>query len=413
MPWWLVFGVWALLGGVFWLQVSISEREGEWRTLALDWGPWLLMAPLVIWLATRLPIEQRTWRWTIPLHVLFSLALILALGAAMWKIVPQFRPLRIGRDIMTMPMPPPEGLPAPDEFPREHGFRAEGGPPMPPTGPGEGRGVGGPRRDFMIVTRGPGGPGSANRPVLQFFILARGRSQLLFYWSLVAMAHAVRYHRRSVQREKEALAAETRLAEARLIALQAQLQPHFLFNTLNAISSLVYTKPAAADSMICSLSDLLRRVLVVSKLREVPLADELSMTRSYVAIQQVRFSESLEVHWDVPENLANAAVPTLLLQPLVENAVVHAVEAQNGRGAITVRVALKDSHLHFDVTDSGAGKSAPPKRGPDKPVGIGLSNTRERLQALYGANHRFDFSFEPGAGARVHIEIPYRPMENR
>jgi LytS/YehU family sensor histidine kinase len=228
---------------------------------------------------------------------------------------------------------------------------------------------------------------------------------------LLAVTHAVAYQRKSVLREKQALAAETRLAEARLMALQAQLHPHFLFNTLNAISSMVYDKPSAADAMICALSELLRRVLQASTKREVSLKDEIALARSYVAIQQVRFGDALEVIWDLPEATSQAAVPTLLLQPLIENAVVHAVEAENGHGKIVVRAEKSGEQLNLMVQDTGSSVQwSQETPSQEKSTGIGLSNTRARLAELYGENHLFRFTQEPGAGAKVEISIPFRQI---
>lgn len=228
---------------------------------------------------------------------------------------------------------------------------------------------------------------------------------------LLAVTHAVAYQRKSVLREKQALAAETRLAEARLMALQAQLHPHFLFNTLNAISSMVYEKPSAADAMICALSELLRRVLQASTKREVSLKEEIALARSYVEIQQVRFGDALEVIWDVPEVTSQAAVPTLLLQPLIENAVVHAVEAENGHGKIVVRAEKSGEQLNLVVQDTGSSAQwAQEVPTQEKSTGIGLSNTRARLAELYGENHLFRFTQEPGAGAKVEIGIPFRSI---
>jgi sensor histidine kinase YesM len=149
-------------------------------------------------------------------------------------------------------------------------------------------------------------------------------------------------------------------------------------------------------------------VLAVSTRREVLLAEEIEMAKNYVAIQQVRFSESLQVHWKIAESVLYCTVPTLLLQPLIENAVVHAVE-HNGAGTITVQADKRGSRLVVDVTDTGPGAPTDEPSTPAKSTGIGHANTRERLAALYGEDHVFQFSFEPGAGARVHIEIPFRP----
>lgn len=405
VPGWLLLCVWVMILAICLLQISLAERSGEWRIVALDWGPWLLLAPLIIWLSARWPIEQKTWRWTVPVHIALSLLVTASLATLAWQSVmmrftgnPRFREFIIQQPA-SRSAPPPNPVPGePGDVPPPHEMEL----PPPPNG------------EFGVTTsRGPVGQGFGQRRLfpprrapIVVMALTRGRGTIFFYWALLAMTHAVTYHRRSVLRERRALAAEARLAEARLTALQAQLQPHFLFNTLNTISALVYDKPAAADEMICSLSDLLRRVLAASNRREVPLAEEISMARSYAAIQRVRFSEILEVRWEIPDDLGRAAVPTLLLQPLVENAVVHAVELGNRPCAITIRASRAGARLAIDVVNTGPGAAPSPEA--DKGLGIGLSNTQARLKELYGSDHVFNFALDPSGGAAVHIEVPYR-----
>ncbi|HEX2101198.1 MAG TPA: histidine kinase, partial [Candidatus Synoicihabitans sp.] len=349
-PVWLLLCVWGIIVAVALLQLSLLPRLELWTWVALDWGPWLLIAPFVIWISTRVPIEQGNWRWALPLHVGLSIAVTAALGLLSIQVSPLLGPRRVWRDTLILATPlPPGDLPR-AEAPGEFGH--------PPRSPAFWRGA----NDVPLGTGGrPLGPRRLSAVVYAF---TRGRGQFFFYWALLAMTVAVRYQRRSVERERQALAAETRLAEARLTALQAQLQPHFLFNTLHAISSLVYSKPAAADEMICALSDLLRRVLDASAKREVTLAEEVSLAKSYVAIQQLRFDGALQVNWQIDPDLSNAAVPTLLLQPLVENAVVHALEGQGGRGAITIRVQREGERLMIEITDTGTVVTTSPSLNP-------------------------------------------------
>lgn len=390
-PGWLLVCVWGVILAVALLQLSFSEREGEWRLVVMDWAPWLLLSPVVIWLSNRIPIARRTWIWALPSHLVLSLLVTGLLGFWAFQAVMFIREDRLIRG-------PDDIGPRPFILPLE-----EKGPPPAAAfenAPAPGRGTGSMRLH----------PLPPRRPRLIVFAMTRGRGQFFFYWAILAVVHAVHYQRRSEAREREAIAAEARLAEARLTALQAQLQPHFLFNTLHAISGLVYSKPAAADSMICSLSDLLRSVLAVSERREVPLAEELAMVRSYVSIQQIRFEENLEVRWEIADDVGTARVPTLLLQPLVENAVVHAVEGRGDRGRITVRARRAGARLVIEVEDDGAG-AGPRENEPARGGGVGLSNTRARLQELYGSDHVFDLNLTTGAGARVRIELPFRPQQ--
>ncbi|PTY08259.1 hypothetical protein DB347_01355 [Opitutaceae bacterium EW11] len=387
------------------LQISLSERTSEWRIVAFDWGPWLLVAPVVIWLSSRWPIEQRTWKWTLPVHIVLSLVVTASLGALAWQAFP----MRVGavRVMHDFPAAPPHEM-----VPPASGTRGSPAPALQAPGPSP--------EEFRPAPPKMGAPDTLQqrrifpprRAPLLIMVFTRGRGSVFFYWALLAMTHAVTYHRRSVAREKRALAAEARLAEARLTALQAQLQPHFLFNTLNTISALVYDKPAAADEMICSLSELLRRVLAASTRREVTLAEELGMARSYAAIQRVRFSDILTLKWDVPDELGGAAVPTLLLQPLVENAIVHAVERQNCPCTIAISARRKDACLALEVANTGNG-SATDETDDDKRKGIGLSNTRARLTELYGNDHVFQFALDASGGATVHIEVPYRILASK
>lgn len=393
VPVWLVVGVWAMILSAWLVQASFGtsvNRTNEWKVVALDWAPWLLVAPGIIWLCTRWPIDQRSWRWGVPLHVVLSLLISATLGTLAWRSMSAFGPPGLREwgeppPPMHRPPPPEEAGPGPDRW----------GPPE--------------FRDEDARFHRPPPPGQRGLPLM--FVLTRGRASVFFYWALLAVSHTVTYHRRSVQREREALAAEARLAEARLTALQAQLQPHFLFNTLNAISSMVYEHPRSADAMVCALSDMLRRVLAASSRREVSLAEELLLARSYVSIQQVRFSESLQVTWDVPEAITQAAVPTLLLQPLIENAVVHGVEENEGATQIIIRAEKKADRLLLTIEDTGT-SSAREHHGVAatgfKGTGTGLTNTQARLQALYGDDQRFAFTTKPSSGAIVSIEIPFR-----
>ena len=435
MPAWLIGCVWALILTICLLQASVSsaiERPNEWKLVTLDWLPWILVAPIVMWISARWPIEQRTWKWSVPTHLILSLIVSVSLGALSWRsmlyINPplSFRWRTEGGVVNTAQNRSPDFRSGPNgqhvliegrSFAQGPGEEHHAGepPPLPPRyGPEDAYGHGGAPPPGAAFPNGvhPQPPPRRHIAGLPFlFLLTRGRGSVAFYWMLLAVTHAVGYHRKSVVQEKQALAAETRLAEARLMALQAQLHPHFLFNTLNAISSMVYDKPAAADAMICALSELLRRVLQASTKREVSLKEEIALARSYVAIQQVRFGEALQVVWELPEATLQAAVPTLLLQPLIENAVVHAVEAENGQGKIVVRAEKSGEQLNLTVQDTGSSASWPQQvPTEEKSTGIGLSNTRARLAELYGEHHLFRFTQEPGAGAKVEISIPFRTI---
>jgi two-component system LytT family sensor kinase len=223
------------------------------------------------------------------------------------------------------------------------------------------------------------------------------------FWVIALAGHLLDYYRLYRDRELAASRLETELMRARLDALRSQLQPHFLFNALNAITQLVHQDPAAAEAMIEDLAELLRRALDTGVGDEVQLEDELALLEAYCAIERARFADRLVVSLDVEPTTRVARVPALLLQPLVENAVRYAVQPREDGGQITVRAARRDARLVLEVEDEGSGLPIPAARGN----GIGLSNTRSRLRALYGADHRFDIGSTPEGGTLVHIELPW------
>jgi two-component system LytT family sensor kinase len=228
--------------------------------------------------------------------------------------------------------------------------------------------------------------------------------EMMTYWALVAFVHALDYQRESQERELTAAQLQTQLAEAQLEALQRQLHPHFLFNTLNTIAALMHRDVHAADEMLVQLSDLLRLTLDRVGTQQVPLNDEVDFLRKYLEIEQTRFGDRLQVNIDVDPEVLDAPVPNLILQPLVENALRHGVGPRVSGGRVDVNARPVDGSLMLTVRDNGVGVS------PDKLnafySGVGLSNTRSRLENLYGERHRFEFQTPPGGGLVVTIVIP-------
>ena len=223
--------------------------------------------------------------------------------------------------------------------------------------------------------------------------------QFALYLAVVAAAHGVEYYRRS--REREHL--EAQLAETRLQMLNMQLQPHFLFNTLNTIAETVHEDPDKADAMIGGLSDLLRRTLDLENTAAITLADEIDLVSRYVDIQRARFGDRLQVRIAIAPGAETARVPPLLLQPIVENAIHHGLAARRDAGRIDLTAQLDGPLLRVAVTDDGAGARDEVIAGPER---IGLGNTRARLEALYGARARLALGPAEGGGARVTIELP-------
>jgi signal transduction histidine kinase len=225
---------------------------------------------------------------------------------------------------------------------------------------------------------------------------------LMTYLFLVGLAHALEYRRESERRALDSAHLETRLVEAQLKSLQRQLQPHFLFNTLNAISGLMHTDVDAADRMMARLGDLLRMALDTSHAQEVSLKDELELLQKYLDIEQVRFGSRLSVSMRIDAELLDAQVPNFLLQPLVENAVRHGIAPHPRPGRILVDATRAGDRLRMKIADNGDGVAAHYLTLLNQ--GVGLSNTRARLEHLYGANHSFVFSND--GGFCVTIEIP-------
>jgi two-component system, LytTR family, sensor kinase len=228
--------------------------------------------------------------------------------------------------------------------------------------------------------------------------------EMMTYWTIVGVGTAMKYMLEARAKELNAAQLETRLVEARLHTLQRQMQPHFLFNTLNTISALMHRDVEAADAMIARLSDLLRMSLQRVGVQEVPLKEELDFLSKYLEIEQTRFRDRLTVVFDVQADTLDALVPNLLLQPLVENAIKHGIGPRPTPGQIAVRARSNGAMLELDVQDNGVGLSA--ARLTDFNRGVGLSNTRSRLDHLYGSLHRFEFRQPAEGGLLVCIAIP-------
>lgn len=227
---------------------------------------------------------------------------------------------------------------------------------------------------------------------------------LMTYTTVVALSYALHYSKESQARAVKEAQLETRLVEARLRTLEAQLHPHFLFNTLHAISSLVHTNPDAADRMISRLSDLLRLTFDRSGSPGISLQEELEFLQKYLEIEQTRFQDRLSVRFDIDPETLDAEVPRLILQPLVENAIKHGLSPQPGSGTVQIASRHRGDTLWIEVSDNGVGLSAGARARLRS--GVGLSNTRDRLDCLYGPAHRIEFS-EDGKGLAVRLEIPF------
>jgi signal transduction histidine kinase len=246
-------------------------------------------------------------------------------------------------------------------------------------------------------------PGAPRANAFLGFIVYKFHVYFLIYWMIVGGTRAYDYYSKFRESELRSSQLEARLAQAQLDALKAQLHPHFLFNTHHAIVSLMLKHDnAAAIKMLTRLSDLLRITLRQTEQQVTSLREELDALELYLGIQRERYGDRLKVEFDIDSAALSAEVPWLVLQPLVENALQHGIDPLTGGGVLRVRAAVADMRLHLSVSDSGRG--FPPGFSLERSRGIGLRNTRARLERLYGQEH----SFEIIPPAEVRLMLPLR-----
>jgi len=225
---------------------------------------------------------------------------------------------------------------------------------------------------------------------------------LLIYGVIISVSHAIDYYRKYHERTVHTLELEKHLTEARLQALLRQLKPHFLFNTLNGIASLMHSDVEAADRMLVRLGELLRITMSHPGQPRTPLREEIAFIEKYLEIERIRFRDRLAVEYDIDPAVLEAEVPSLLLQPLVENAIRHGIERQARPGRLVLTAHATPEGVELTVHDNGAG--LPP--GGFTREGIGLGNTRARLRELYGDRHRFELANHPDGGLIVRVTLP-------
>jgi signal transduction histidine kinase len=226
---------------------------------------------------------------------------------------------------------------------------------------------------------------------------------VFMYFTVLGCVYAVSYFNQAREREAQASRLAAQLAEARLGALRMQLNPHFLFNSLNALAVLVREQnTAAASRMLELLGDVLRQVLRTDQPHQVPLADEIHFLEQYLAIEQVRFSDRLRVHWSIDERARGVRVPGFILQPLVENALRHGIARRAEAGRIDISARVDGATLELAVRDDGVGID------PALAEGVGLTNTRERLRTLYGDAASLSIHRPEGGGTEAVLRIPLR-----
>lgn len=348
--WGAVFLFWTLVGLAFGTQLYLTYLKlgnpVSWRfALTRSLADWYVVAALsvpALWLARRYRIESQNWHWRVVLHLAGSGGFSL-----LWMVLRASLEAAQGRQSQA---------------------------PM----------------SFLWAFQ--------HALVERFFL------NVLIYWAIVSASHAFHYYRRSTERELRTVELEKSLAEARWQALQMQLNPHFLFNTLHAIAALMRKDVEAADRMLTRLGELLRAVLDTARTQETPLRRELAFLRGYLEIEQTRFGDRLRVAFDTPDDTLEALVPNLLLQPLVENAVKHGLAPRVRPGRLEIGARREGPRLSLWVRDDGAGRPSPEPR----PDGVGLSNTRARLQQLYPGAHLFKAGPLAPEGFLVRLEIPFR-----
>jgi two-component system, LytTR family, sensor kinase len=293
--------------------------------------------------------------------------------------------------------------------------------------------------------------------LLDFYMHALMDTQVIVYLSILAGAHMLNYYKRYRSEELRAATLRSELAEVELQSLRMQLNPHFLFNTLNVITELIHRDADAAERMVMNLSDLLRSSLATSHEQKIPLSKEIEFVDQYLAIQKMRFGDRLTVVKEIEPGLENMLVPNMILQPLVENALQHGITPSVAGGAVMIQASSQNGQVSLEVIDTGVGLceeekesassslavgsntflhgsshtakhpslAAYPTMSPSVEMtgtlpasavatdkcqknhhGIGLTNTRARLRQLYGDNHRFSITSNPLGGVRVQITIP-------
>ena len=391
--------------------VPLSQGAANWFRLAdLNFHgvyPWILFAPYVLWLGARFRFERSRCLSSIPTHVAACAGLVWAAQALSARTAGTIREIVV--------MTGKEETVSPDGRRFFHTNQitvvtnhaavnlsalARAWPTSPPEfgAPFAGGTNSGPRSGTLLWRH-------EETPSLSILL------NLLAYLSLVGLAHAAHYYGRFRERERRAMALEGQLAKARLTALQAQLHPHFLFNALNAISTLMDRDKAAAQETLASFSELLRLALSQANQPEAPLRDDLSFLRRYVELQQTRLGAKLCFEETVSPEILDCLAPPLLLQPLVENALRHGIELSVTPGWVRVTGRADGGRVVLIVEDNGAGPD--PGRRSNGGAGIGLENLRARLETLYGADQKVEFGPRPDGGARVRVEFPLRKVETK
>ena len=347
---WALFGV--IYAGPIFLEMHLANHgHSPFRVFAwgiLIWLTWAPLTPVMVWLARRYSLIGGAWKSSLAVHLPAFLALSIIHSAAATNITLSVNPF--------------------DEI---------------------------------------GSSPAAFWPRFVGRVMGSFGADLLVYGAVIGICYALDYYRKYREREFQASRLEAQLAQAQLDSLRMQLHPHFLFNTLNNIVGLVRdNKNTTAVNMLVGLSDLLRHTLEHSNRHEVELRDELNFTKLYLSIQEMRFSDRLDIEFNIDPATTKAMVPNLILQPLTENALRHGIGRRADSGLVGISSVAEDGQLRLTVYDNGAG--LPDNWQLNGSAGIGLANTAARLQQLYDDNHQFDIRNRDGGGVEVVIVMPLR-----
>lgn len=347
----VIWGMWTIVALFFSTQVFMmyySERQPipykrAFIVQASACYLWASVTPLLLWLARRFRIDRNNWFRKVVLHFLFSVALVTTL---------------IGLHFIV----------------------------------------------YMILT---GRAGSITPMRLFGYLYPNLDRWLLVYWFIFLMSHAFNYYNSYRKGELKASQLRTQLVQSQLEALKMQVQPHFLFNTLHSISALLSKDTEGARKMITRLGDFLRLTLENSGSMEVTLQQEIEFLNGYLEIERIRFQDRLTTEINIDPAVLDVRVPNLILQPIVENAMRHAV-GNSHAGHIEITAFPRNGCLHIEVNDNGPGLNVDRSSEARRGRGLGLANTQARLVGLYGTDASFEMTNRPSGGLTVSIEIPRR-----
>lgn len=348
LNWPVYVAAWSLPGlaalSYYYLNQTVTAQPMDWGYALVstlpNWYFWAIFAPLILWLADKYRLERGNWKQPLLAIHLPAMLGLMALHALL----------------------------------------------------------------NLLLFRLTGLHDTLNPTLYQVHFTSRFHANVLTYWTVLGLFYAYDYYQRLLSREQQAAQLQVQLVQANLRALKMQLHPHFLFNTLHSIAALVRkNENRTAIKMLGQLGDFLRLALENKGLQEITLHQELDFLGRYLAIEKVRFQERLAVEMDAADDLQEAVVPNMILQPLVENAIHHGIAPHVQQGRIEIEAHRTDDRLCLMVRDNGPGLKDPERLR----MGVGLANTQERLENLYGQNQEFSLRNAASGGLEVRICIPF------